>query len=111
MTLKLKRKAEEPADNAAIEGDDVAPSANIPVALDTVYDRLDRALRMREAALLCLMQPRASALETQRYWVYECELQDGGKVRRIDLVARARELGVLEDFETPLDHWYQRPPH
>jgi hypothetical protein len=60
---------------------------------------------LRECALVASPQPKASALEPQQYQLFEAELQDGGRVRSIDLMKRARELGCLEDFETPVEHW------
>jgi hypothetical protein len=82
----------------------------VPIDLGAVYSRLDRHLRKRDRALLAVEQPKSSALELARYWIYECELKDRGKVTRINLEARAREEGVLESFERPLAHYQTAPP-
>jgi hypothetical protein len=99
------------ANNALLEGGDVAveaeqPLARIPVTFSEVYARLDRELRLHERALLRAPQPRTSALEPAAFWVFEAQVRDNGKVCLIDdLVSRARELGCLEEFETPIPIW------
>ena len=83
----------------------------VPIDLGAVFARLDRHLRIKHnRALLAVEQPKSSALELSRYWVYEAELKTGGKVTRIDLEARARDAGVLEPFERPLAHYQTAPP-
>jgi hypothetical protein len=100
------------ADNALLEGGDVEeqpPTACIPVTRDEIYARLDHVLRQRNCALLATPQPRTGPLDPQQYWLFEVELKDGGRVSRIDLIKRARELGLVEAFETPTEHWQGRP--
>jgi hypothetical protein len=83
----------------------------VPVDLGAVYSRLDRHLRTKyNRALLAVEQPKSSALALSRYSIYEAELKSGGKVTRINLEARAREEGVLEPFERPLEHYQTAPP-
>jgi hypothetical protein len=103
------------AENALLEGDDVAeeaeeqPLARIPVRRDELYARLDHALRLRGCALLATPMPRASVLAPQQYHLFEVELKDGGRVSRIDLIKRIRELGLIENFESPVEHWKGHP--
>src|SRR5947209_19438434 len=103
---KVQKLQEPPPVNAVPEGADVLVGAWVPIPLDTIFDRLDRELRLRESALLAVAQPRASHIETAQFWVYEAQLHEGGTVRRIDLVKRARELGLIENCESPMQHWY-----
>jgi hypothetical protein len=61
------------------------------------------------SALIAVENEKPTALVEATYTVFECPLQHGSRVRRIDLEKRARELGCLQDFESVLDHWYRQP--
>jgi hypothetical protein len=94
--------------NAALEAADVLSENRVPVSFSTLFDRVDEFMRPR-VALVAVRHDRASALQDVAFAVYECQLRDGGKVTAIDLVARARELGLLEPFESPLPYWPSQP--
>jgi hypothetical protein len=95
-------------ERACPEGADVS-DFQVPVSLDIIFDRLDLELRNNGRAVIAVELPKASALAESQYDVLEIELVHGGRVKRIDMVKRARELGCLQDFESVLDHWYRQP--
>jgi hypothetical protein len=95
-------------ERACLEGADVS-DFQVPVSLDAIFDRLDLELRNNGRAVIAVELPKASALAESRYDVLEIELVHGGRVKRIDMVRRARELGCLQDCETALEHWYRAP--
>jgi hypothetical protein len=104
----MTRKSQTAVENALLEGGDIvgeSPLAKIPVTKDELFMRLNRELQLQDRALIASPMPRANALAAADYWLFEVELRDSGKVRRVDLIRRARELGCLEDFETPVEHW------
>jgi hypothetical protein len=83
-----------------------AESSAVPVALDEVFARLDNCLRRDHArALIAVVIPGNGPLATVERTIFEAELKQNGRVFRCDLVSRARKLGLLENFETALDHW------
>lgn len=92
--------------NAQLEGADVVEErARIPLALDEVFQRLDRVLRMRDCALLAVQQPKAGPLDEPACWIFKSELRDGGRVKVIELVTRAYEMGVIGETESPIPTW------
>jgi hypothetical protein len=107
------QKEAEPVVNAVLEGAEAVEegieSVRIPIALDAVFERLDKALRQRGAALIAIQQPRANVLDVAKYSVFEAEIKDGGKVRVVDLVKRAYELNCLDPHETVVSH-FMIPP-
>jgi hypothetical protein len=109
------RSAKANALNAQIEGEDVleeqeAPreETRVPVAYDTLYNRLNLAL-MPDAALVAIAGPQQSVLDEPTFEVFRADLFDGGKVTKIDLVKEARKAGVLEDCETAIPRWTRFP--
>jgi hypothetical protein len=95
-------------ENAVMEGADV-PESKVPVALHTIYDRLDRELRRSGSALLAEEVWRPNPLTPVDYEIFECQLMEGGICRKIDLVQRAREVGVIEACESPILTWPAPP--
>jgi hypothetical protein len=112
------RSAKANALNAAqIEGDDVPEvleqeperePTRVPVAFDTLYNRLNLAL-MPDAALVAIAGPQESVLAEPTFEVFRADLFDGGRVVKIDLVEEARKAGVLEDCETAIPRWTRFP--
>jgi hypothetical protein len=37
--------------------------------------------------------------------VFEADLRNGGRVRQIDLIERAEQLGLISENESPLVSW------
>jgi hypothetical protein len=97
-------------ESAVPEGGDVLEGAQVPVALCAVHERTDLFLRENYGhALIATEDERANALATRTFTIFEVELREGGKVKQIDLVRRARELKILEPCESPLNFWYRVP--
>ena len=111
--LKVKEQVEEhPAavDNAAPKGDTKhTKKAPLAIGLDDVFVRLHNVLVKQGSGLLATMSKEASGYERAQWAIFECEVFDGGRVREIDMVARARELQVIEDNEVPAPQWYHPP--
>ena len=110
VMFKAKKKAETvAADNAALEGGDVIEQpefTRIPVRRGDIYSRLDSHLRQYESsALLSAEQPRANILAPVMFDVFEADLRNGGRVRQIDLIERAEQLGLISENESPLVSW------
>jgi hypothetical protein len=95
-------------ERACPEGGDVS-DFQVPVSLDVIFDRLDLELRNNGRAVIAVELLKVSALAESQYDVLEIELVHGGRVKRIDMVKRARELGCMQDFETAVDHWLRQP--
>jgi hypothetical protein len=104
----LGRNAAGELDNAVMEGADVASENCIPTGLNTLFDRIDQCIRPK-SALIAVGLPRSSAMVPQTFSIFECELRTGGRVTEIDLVVRAKELKVLEDYEKPVPIWGSYP--
>jgi hypothetical protein len=82
----------------------------VPLSLDRLFFRLDHALRWHDKALVAVEKPRSSPVELARYWIYECELRDGGRVSLCDMPSRALKLGVVEPCESIVeDSWASSP--
>jgi hypothetical protein len=107
--------AQLPVVNAALQGGDVVEppppraKASLPVALDDVFLRLHNTLVKQGLALQATMSKQATAYEPAQWDIFEIEIWDGGRVKRIDMVARAREVGAIEDYEIPAPVWYAPP--
>jgi hypothetical protein len=86
-------------DNAILEG------GAVPVGLSELYRRVDDVLIPRGNALVAIEYPRPSHAVDVEKRVFECELREGGTVRVIGLEQRARELHLLEPFETVMIIW------
>jgi hypothetical protein len=101
--------------NALVEGGDVVEEqerepARVPLAMDEIYRRLDRELRRSGNALLAEEVYRPGPLTPVDYQIFEAQLMEGGLVRTIDLVQRAREVGgVIQDCESPILTWPAPP--
>jgi hypothetical protein len=97
------------ADNAVLEGDDVPteqPLAKIPVSRSELYHRLDEHLRREEgSALLAIRYASANPFEEAHYEIFEAQMKDRGTVCLIDIVRRARDLGLLSETESPIENW------
>jgi hypothetical protein len=98
--------------NAQIEGEDVLEEQEPPreearavLTKSDLFLRLDKTLRCIDSALVAIEQPRSSPLDEPAYLIFECELKDGGRVKLIDLVARGKKLGIIEDCETVIDSY------
>jgi hypothetical protein len=97
------------ADVAVLEGDDVPveqPLAKIPVSRSELYHRLDEYLRREEGSCLAAVRyaPANPFLEAV-YEIFESELRDGGRVSKIDIVKRSRDLGLIGETESPIENW------
>jgi hypothetical protein len=112
--FKAKKKAEQDchagvtipaAENAMLEGADVIEHpevTRIPIRRGDLYSRLDSHLRQYESsALLSAEQPRANILAPVMFDVFEADLRNGGRVRHIDLIERAKQLGLISENESP----------
>jgi hypothetical protein len=108
------RSAKANALNASVEGEDINEKeperepTRVPVAFDTLYNRLNLAL-MPYAALVAIAGPQESVLAEPSFDVFRAELSEGGRVTKIDLVEEARKAGVLEDCETAIPRWTNWP--
>ena len=89
--------------NACLEGADVVSETNVPTSYSTLFDRVDQAIRPG-SALIAVAIPRNNPMKDAEFVVFECKL-----IKQIDLVARAKELGLLEPFETPVPYWPSQP--
>jgi hypothetical protein len=100
--------------NAQIEGEDVLEEeppreeTRVPVAYDTLYNRLNLSL-MPYAALIAIAGPQENVLDEPTFEVFRADLFDGGKVTKIDLVEEARKAGVLEACERAIPRWTTWP--
>jgi hypothetical protein len=91
--------------NAAMEGADVV-SANVPTSYSTLFDRVDEFLRARGRALVARAHPRTNSMQPVAFDVFKVDLDPA---KQIDIVAEAKELGLLEPFESPLPYWPSQP--
>jgi hypothetical protein len=101
-------KRQPSADTAVLEGDDVPaePAAKIPVSRSELYHRLDEHLRREEgAALLAVRYAPANPFQEAIYQIFEAPMRAGGIVKEIDIVKRARDLGLLGETESPIPNW------
>jgi hypothetical protein len=79
---------------------DTAPPANIPVSFDEVYWRLQNALLMQGKTCHAVERPGGG------FTMLESDIRAGACWHPMDdFVARARELKVLEDCESPQIWW------
>ncbi len=76
-----------------------------PVTLDCILNRLEPELRKQGRTLCAVYCDRHSISEPVQFDVFEVELKDLGTVRKIDLVTRGRELGVIGRTESPQPTW------
>jgi hypothetical protein len=109
------RSAKANALNAQPEGDDIVleqepprEQTRVPVAFDTLYNRLNLAL-MPYGALIAVLEHQENVLAEPEFTVFKAELMEGGAVTKIDLVEEARKAGVLEDCERAIARWTTWP--
>jgi hypothetical protein len=104
-----KNKQTNTADVAVLEGDDIPveqPIAKIPVSRSELYHRLDEHLRREEgSALLAVRYADPNPFVEPVYEIFEAPMRDKGVVRLIDIVKRARDLGLLSESESPIPNW------
>jgi hypothetical protein len=97
------------ADTAVLEGDDVPaeqPLARVPVSKSELFHRLDEYLRREEgSALLAVRYAPANPFLEAVYEIFEAPMRDKGVVKLIDIVKRARDLGLLGESESPIPNW------
>jgi hypothetical protein len=102
-------KNQTSADAAVLEGDDVPvepPLAKIPVSRSELYHRLDEHLRREEgSALLAARYADPNPFVEPIYEIFEAPMRDKGVVKLIDIVKRAKDLGLLGETEAPIPNW------
>ena len=107
--IMAKNKQTIAADVAVLEGDDVPveqPLAKIPVSRSELYHRLDEHLRREEgSALLAVRYAPANPFLEPVYEIFEAQMKHKGTVSLIDIVKRAKDLGILGESESPIPNW------
>jgi hypothetical protein len=83
-------------------------AAQVPVALDEIYRRLDAELRPY-STLLAVAQPRENVLDEPEFEIFRADLMNDGRVTKIDLVKEGYKAGVIGETETAIARWTNWP--